>query len=452
MKRKSSQFPSVAVTAFRATSDDKRPNTDKQVSKQWRSLCLDGQLWSTIDLIRLAPVIHPRTLEAILSSTRHCIASLSLRGLDAAEPWPILNALRRSHGGQLPGLATLDLRGCRSFTDSDLLHLLRIAPNLRRVNMKGLQRVNRAVLKQLATLRQLEDVDLSRCGIDMDGLAKYLARLDPEQMARMRIFRCAGLKGPRGAARDVAVQLGRMGSLEVLDMGGTALDDEAVRAWIGSYELNVGPSCEIVDDELIAFGTIRHLRLTGCEYLGPKALKDLTGRLPKLKRFELAGVPKFFRAGRDHDLSAMQIQRQLERDRKAVVRFLGSCEQLQRVDLDDFGTRDGGVSNEMIEALEGEAIREVNIAESGMGVDVECLVRFVRRCKRLRVLNVDVSCATQAIAACLPCPVHSAIRRKRGRLSECRCTVADVSPPPRTIASWQNGTNTDTARTRACRC
>jgi hypothetical protein len=277
--------------------------------------------------------------------------------------------------------------------------------------MKGLQRVNRAVLKQLATARVVERVDLSRCGVDMDGLGKYLSRLDTEQMARMKVFRCAGVKGRGRAVRDVAASLGQMRNLEVLDLGGTSLDDESVHAWIDSYAAGrsiQGASGRSAEEDPVTLDRLRHLRLTGCDHLSPAALKALTGRLPCLESFELAAVPKFLRSAHTHDHTASQTRHQLARDRQAVASFFASCEGLRRVDLDDFGTRDGGVSNEMLEALEGEVIEEVHIAESGAGVDVECMVRFVRRCKHLRVFNVDVSWLAPG-GSCLFLLRHSSI-------------------------------------------
>lgn len=291
---------------------------------------------------------------------------------------------------QLPSLLHLDLRGARRFTESDLYHLFRITPNLRTVNLSGVKRLNADNLRALGSIKSLNKVDLSRTGINATQLREFFREMKDDHSMNMREFKCAGAQFVDNRSRKIVVDLARMTNLEVLDIGDSDLNDELVELWICKAmdsRYGQGVSATLPQDVL----SLRHLRLSGCHSLTAASLKALTGKLPHLESLELANMPRFFRRpNRD--------RQELVRDRMIVANFFASLKSLKKIDLDDFGTRDGGLTNEIMEALESEIIEEVFIAESGAGVDVECMVGFVRRCKALRVFNVDVSMCALAEA------------------------------------------------------
>lgn len=304
-----------------------------QVSRSWRELCLDGQLWANVDLAPMAPYLHPRTYRRITDSARTYAKTLNLRGMDSISALTIM-----------PNLTRLDLRGCRGLSSAEICKVV-TAPGLEAVNLKGVQGVTVDVLAQLAGGRYLETLDVSRCrSIDLGDMADFLRR-SPSELKDLRV---AGLSaGGRGG------EFARLAKVERLDMLG----------------------CELEDGDMELPDTITHLVLSSNPALSVDMFKRL--ELPNLISLELADMD-FFRETPNP---------------RPLIDFLRSTTRLQKLDLDGTGSH-GGVNDRVLEALVRFCpnLTELHISHARL-VSPDGLIRLIRGCSKLAVLEADVSLA-----------------------------------------------------------
>ena len=389
-----------------------------KVSKSWRSLCLDGQLWSTVDLTPFATVLHPATFTRIVKTTAPFITSLSVRGMDALHGTVLLDSLGQA---KLPRLTAIDLRGCKRVSESQLIDLINLAPSLRILNLKGVQSTTAAVLRSVAdTCLQLESLDVSRCwDISLADLAVFLHRLTPEQAGRYKVLRLAGLKAYGPTASDLLPTIAAtMPLLHTLDLGGcTRIRDEDWGRWRKVYDAKGSAS------------SLEHLNISGCTELTTRTLEHLTDMVPLLRLFEMASVPEMFRHAADN-----------QHAHEPLEELLRSVPLLEKLDLEGTGHY-GGINDRVLRALiptlrgqgrtataqqQGGRLREIRLGFAKHVLAAE-LIHLIRGLEHLKVLEVDVSgiCVFTSILPMSHCPPvhplltaeHDGQRRGHARVS-----------------------------------
>ncbi|EIW66973.1 hypothetical protein M231_03927 [Tremella mesenterica] len=336
-----------------------------RVCKSWESLCFDGQLWTEVDLSPYAAFLHPNTLQRILTNTVQFMTSLSFRGMDNLLSSHL--ASLTSQGIFLPNLLTVDLRGCKLLHSDDICAIISAAPQIRQLNLKGVQAVNPEVITSLLKLTNLESLDVSRCWqITLSEISTYLESLSDSQADKLRILKVAGLNGVAGIEDFLSLIAGM--HLSVLDMTGVlGLWDHHITAMTDELE------------ELRQTATFTHLALSSTMLSG-EGLRHLSGKVPKLKKLELAdmqnGMP--FMPG---DASM------------GLVEFLRSCQELEMLDLSDTGSQ-GAVTDLVLEALPS-TLKELRIGFA-KAVTLDGLMGLLSRCPKLEVLEVDGTSANNA--------------------------------------------------------
>jgi F-box/leucine-rich repeat protein 2/20 len=343
------------------------------VSKSWQSLCLDGQLWSLVHLAPFASHMHTSTIRRIIFHAAPFISSLSLRGMDALGQ----DALDALESSSLPNLVSLDMRGCRSVTSEDLERIITIAPKLRYLNLKGVQAVSSEAVRCIARYStRLERLDLSRCWeITLGDIVNLLRNMSDEQANNLRSLRIAGLQSyGRGAVDLLPLIAVRLVNLELLDLHGChhIHSSDFVR-WAAEL------------DGAQRVSPLKHLIISNCQSLTLPVFAQLTRRAPYMTCLEMAGLTSVF-DGRDG------IEAELGR-------MLKSMPLLERLDLDSEGTHED-ISDSTIDVLIpgkfaedvalGKELVELRIGYSKT-ISGEALVRLIRGCPKLKILEADVS-------------------------------------------------------------
>jgi hypothetical protein len=348
----------------------------RKVSKAWRGLCFDGQLWANFDLSPFAGYLHPGTLRTILTHSAPFIKNLSLRGLDALTSSELFSSLSilGSDGTSPPvfsKLTHIDLRGCRTLDSIAIIAMVTNARQLREINLKGVQAVNRNVLQCLASVAQsLESLDISRCrGIKVEDMCNFIKGLDKDTATQLKVLRFAGLRistDPMTSAALFSLIFERLPNLKVLDLQGCSS--------ISSNDLI--NAC----DELRKEGRtspIQHLILSNCILLRAEIFPAMTGLFPELRILELASVPRMFEGNSRQDRIAFNV-------------FLQSLPLLERLDLEDTCGA-GGFDDSTLKILAKlPLLSHLKIGYAGR-VSSEAMVQFIRDCPTLKVFEADVS-------------------------------------------------------------
>ena len=271
----------------------------------------------------------------------------------------------------LASLTTLDLRGCKKLHSTSLLHLIAAAPNLRHVNLKGVQSVSSEVIRALARgTTSLESLHVSRCwDISLCDLCVFIKMLSPDQAGKLKVLRAAGLKAyGHGSDEFLPLVMDRLVNLETLDLlGCTHILD--------AHMISAAASLEAES----RYSNLNHLVLSGCVSLTAAIFPSMKDMFPNLTRLELASIPEMF--GENGDGA------------KGFHDFLRTLPKLEKLDLDGTGSV-GGVNDKMLAILtpakgETNALHELRIGYA-KGVTPEGLIRFIRGCTTLRNLEADV--------------------------------------------------------------
>lgn len=141
----------------------------QQVSRSWRELAFDGQLWKNVDLHQAVGHIPPSALLALLAKNQGgYIRNLSLHGWNHLPPRALTFALTDVGGAHRSTVTTrlqrLDLQGCASLEPHAVSSIIQHSPDLTWISLRGLPFVSGDILQRIADLaKQLQHLDLSRC-------------------------------------------------------------------------------------------------------------------------------------------------------------------------------------------------------------------------------------------------------------------------------------------------
>ncbi|KAL7417442.1 hypothetical protein BDY24DRAFT_367996 [Mrakia frigida] len=421
-----------------------------RVSKSWLSLVFDGELWSTLsarsyanlpplhpgqttpslsnlflpsNVVNMATVsVHTNTLHVIASHAGPFLRSLDLRNLTslssstmhkialAASSAPLESARRSfedGNGGH-PGtlrlgldqkegvtrLTKLDLAGCRSFSGGAVNHLLAKSPFLRKVNLRALPVVTNATCDILyLNCPHLIALDLSRSlNVDSSGVSLLTGQASSQLLFQsspprpMKELRLAGLSN---IDDDFMSALARgMPSLQILDLSGCkSLTDDHILAFITpdpdpsssnptialtSKEMGRDPASSTIYFKRLT--SLRHLNVSGCSRLTDVAFSHLAFAVPRLEFLEAAGFGTRLRD-------------------EGLTRLLATTEGIRKIDLEGASEVTDGVLGVLTpegdeEGGTGWSLEHLVLSYCGR-LTAEAMLRLVRGCRRLRVLEVD---------------------------------------------------------------
>jgi F-box and leucine-rich repeat protein 2/20 len=398
-----------------------------KVSRSWRELAFDGQLWSKLDL-RAFPKAHPNVLVQLSQVAGAFIQELNLVGHTSVSSAAFIEisdylSTQPALCGDLCDttynqLTSLNLQGCSSLTTRALHHILIRSPLLERLSLRGQHTVTNTTCDVLANYcPKLTHLDLSRCP-NMTGDGIHSALLYAASRGERVDLKQLRLSGLRKVSDEMMRMLGKVAtSLEVLDLSyARDLHNSAVEAFVACTEEDAKhmETVQLTAHEAgrDSYDTgrywrritrLRHLNLSSCVLLTDHACSHLAHSAPNLEFLELAGIgPEL----RDNGL----------------VRLLKTTPFIRRLDLEDATE----VSDDVLAALTpsvpasspnprsappppepGHALEHLIVSYTN--IETEALSDLVRACTRLRVLEAD---NTRMTGLTLKEFVHTALERK----------------------------------------
>ncbi|KAF5384921.1 hypothetical protein D9615_001126 [Tricholomella constricta] len=372
-----------------------------RVSKSWRTLAFDGQLWANLDL-RSFPHVSESLVLHLTTTGGQCTRALDISGhaqisaatlLDMADHFcvnssPDIDSLCYTQ------LTSINLQGCSSLTTRSLHYLLVRSRALHKLCVKGLSAVTNTTCDILSTYcPQLVSLDIGRCSkMDAEGIRKMAtAAINRGEYLQLTELRMCGLKN---IDDDMMAALGQATPfLEVLDVSyARQLHNSAVEAFVAcEADDQVGVETVLVSPRDVGRESseykfkrrvtrLRHLSMSCCLLLTDDACSNLAYTVPRLEFLELAGI------GAD-----------LGDD--GLVRLLNTTPYIRRLDLEDASHITDAVlvaitpSNTQSRLTDippepGHALEQLNISFAAEVTD-EALLSLIRGCTRLRHLEAD---------------------------------------------------------------
>ncbi|GAA5857412.1 hypothetical protein JCM8547_002266 [Rhodosporidiobolus lusitaniae] len=302
-----------------------------RVSKSWRSLSLDGQLWSTAPASSLLGA-DTFTSEAVGSLFEHAglfIRTLDAQGLGEKLDWITLYQVIVWTPGTnigITGLTKIDLTGCTALASATLNFLFAKSPLLIDLKLLGHPHVGETHLITLgANCPHLSKLDVSRCA-NLQGHALLRLHHPPRNsLFSSESSTDASSKLPRGLTTlrasgldgltdDIFIcLLDRHEALSTLDLSytsGTTNDGLKRAATQVPPSAPPNPTCRRI------YPSLRHLNLSGCTSTTSTGLGHLAGSFPALSILELSSLGSSLRTA-------------------GLARFLSSLPLLRKLDLED---------------------------------------------------------------------------------------------------------------------
>ncbi|KAI0962374.1 hypothetical protein AcV7_001231 [Taiwanofungus camphoratus] len=375
-----------------------------RVSKSWRTLVFDGQLWTQLDL-RSFPNLPQGVLTQLSEIAGGFIRHINFIGHTDLSPSTLEDftnniCIEPSLAGDLSPthLITINLQGCSTLTTRSLHYLLIRSPSLQDLCLKGLTAVTSTTCDILAVYcPKLVSLNLSRCpNVYGDGIhslaSAILARKEPSSLKELRI---AGLKR---ITDEIMGALGKAApNLEVLDLSHVRdLHNSAVEAFVSCTDVDAAKfeTVELSSREAGRDPTdstkyrrrvtrLRHLSLSSCIMLTDHACSHLAHAVPNLEFLEMAGIGADLRDG-------------------GLVRLLDTTPFIRRLDLEDASE----ITDDVLLAITPEPVTsgprsrvpplprpghalEHLIISYATDVTNEALLELIENCPRLRVIEAD---------------------------------------------------------------
>ncbi|KAL1697649.1 hypothetical protein GGG16DRAFT_98720 [Schizophyllum commune] len=420
-----------------------------RVSKQWRSMILDGQLWETLDLHAFGGA----SLASGLLIAEHggkFVQTLDLSGHTQCTSTDLHALTNDLCLGQFPAatqLSSVNLQGCTSLDSRSLHYLLEHTPLLRRLCVKGLPAVTNLTYKTLAACcPHLQDLDASRCAnADASGVSVW-ARSATVRGTHLEIVRLR-LSGLKHVDEDMMLALGRAAPLlEVLDLSyARQLRNSALDAFVACADDDDAEDlgCDTVHVYARELGReggdryrrrvtrLRHLALSACPLLTDVACANVAHSVPKLELLELAGIGSSL-------------------EDEGLIRLLQTTPNIRRLDLEDATEITDDVlevltleedGEEEMEKQPGHALEHLVVSNAGELSD-HALRALIRGCPNLRVLEADGTSIT-------PTTLRKFVATARDRsLTEAKIVAIDcrgigegvvkeLAPQTRPRAGWR---------------
>lgn len=247
-----------------------------RVSKAWRAMCFDGQLWSSLDTSEFYRDITPNALVSIITSAGPFVKDLNLRGcVQLREQWN-----KEGFIDACQNLENFSLEGCRIDRTSIHCFLLQNS-RLVHVNLSGLAGATNAAMKILAAhCPRVEVLNISWCNnIDNRGLKKVI-----EGCPKLRDLKAGEVRGWDDA--ELMVELFKRNTLERLVlMHCDSLNDDSLAALIEGVDEEVDV---LTERPIVPPRKLKHLDLTRCRSITDVGVKTLVHNVPFLEGLQVS--------------------------------------------------------------------------------------------------------------------------------------------------------------------
>ncbi|KAG8219418.1 hypothetical protein J3R82DRAFT_341 [Butyriboletus roseoflavus] len=377
-----------------------------RVSKSWRTLVFDGQLWQDVDL-RTFPATSSSFLVSLVELSGPFIKNLDLSGHMHLSPTAVIDMAGGLCVRSAPivnftytQLTTITLQGCTALTTQSLHSLLIRSPFLRSLNVKGLQAVTNATFDVLALCSHLTSLNMSRCAnIDGGGICMFGAAVMARdaRLALKELWLC-GL--PRIDDETLATLGKAAPHLEVLDLSYCrSLHNSALEAFVSCTEegRDLGETISLTSRQAgrdprdwrryrRRVTALRHISLSNCMMLTDTACSNLAYSVPRLEFLELAGIGQTLKDdGLVHLLGTTPFIRKLDLEDASDI----TDAVLEALTPEPVVETEGSPSSKTTEPpLPGHALEHLTVS-SATSLTNDAFRELIRGCSRLRVLEAD---------------------------------------------------------------
>lgn len=248
------------------------------VSRSWHDMCFDGQLWTSLDCQSYYQQITSDALIKIMLKAGAFVKNLNLRGcVQLRDQWLSLGT--RMTNQECRNLENFSIEGCKIERSSIHFFLLR-NPKLLQIHMPGMQNINNATMKIIAShCPQLELLNIDWCSqIDTKGLKKVIQSCP--NLTDLRASEVRGLDD-----NDFMLELFQRNNLERLILQHCdSLTDEALQILVQGLE----PELDVLTDRpIVPPRRLRHLDISRCRSLTDNGVRALAHNVPYLEGLRL---------------------------------------------------------------------------------------------------------------------------------------------------------------------
>ncbi|EPQ60313.1 RNI-like protein [Gloeophyllum trabeum ATCC 11539] len=426
-----------------------------RVSKSWRSLVFDGQLWSEL-AVTAFPKLPLPALSRVVSQSGAFMSTIDLTGHTTLSPESLFK-LNHSlcispalpDNQAVTQLKNINLQGCTALTTRSLHDLLIRSPHLENLCLKGLSVVNNTTCELLSThCRSLVSLNLNRClNLNAGGLHSLVSGASARgERLRLKELRISGLKY---ITDTIMAAMGKaMPHLEVLDLSYTRdLHNSALDAFVSLPLEEDDPNSIVLTSREIGrdpgdvtkyrrrVTRLRHLSLSHCLLLTDIACSNLAHCVPRLELFEMAGI-----GGHLND--------------EGLIRMLNTTPHIRKIDLEDAMDISDAVLRSLTPVNHSPSQRkspetpqvgqelEHLVVSYAVNITNEALLGLIRNCPRLRVLEADSTRMTGKTLQEFVRLAHSRRMADAGVVAiDCRgvseSAVTDVSKLTRPRLGWR---------------
>ncbi|KAJ5551505.1 hypothetical protein N7461_006203 [Penicillium sp. DV-2018c] len=327
------------------------------VSKSWREMCYDGQLWSTIDTTEYYSKIASDVLVKLITSGGPFVRDLNLIGcIQMREKWS-------SDGERISDICrnvvNFSLEGSRIDEASIYSFLLR-NPRLKYINVSGLATVTNSAMKVIArSCPQLETLNVSWCSrVRTTGLLRIVQFCE-----KLKDLRASEVRGFNDEKFTLA--LFERNTLERLTMSRTDLTDQSLKILIHGEN---PPKDVLTDRPMVPPRRFRHLDFRQCTEVTDAGLKSLADNVPDLEGLQVSQCPELTDA--------------------SITEVIRTTPKLSHLELEDLENLTNSTLMKLAESPCAQNLEHLNISFCERLSDTGTLP-IMKSCPNLRSVEMD---------------------------------------------------------------
>ncbi|KAJ9101104.1 hypothetical protein QFC21_003322 [Naganishia friedmannii] len=418
-----------------------------RVSRSWRELAFDGQLWKDVDLHQAVGHIPPSALLTVLAKNQGgYIRNLGLHGWNSLPPRALTFALTDVGGAHCSTVTTrlqrLDLQGCTSLDANTVSFIVRHSPELTWISLRGLTFVSGDIIRRIAVhAKQMQHLDISRCwrlsllhecifdednswpalktlklggGVAETGIFQWLARAAPN-LETLDVSHSIEIddddvkdlvSAPTDSYQEARTQ--RRTSIQHASTPKDNTTDKELRVVILTPSQANQPGSDFACDGMIPrrVTKLRHVNFSHCPNITQKAASYLAYAVPHMQILEMANVGEMSSDG--------------------IVAMLSTTPHIKKIDLEGatqacdrvlaaltYANRQHSVIDQ---SMPGKELEALSLGHAS-NITTDGALKLLRACPNLVQLNLEGTPVTDIL-------VKDFIRRRRHssclRVTDCR--------------------------------
>lgn len=361
-----------------------------RVSRCWRHMCYDSQLWSILDTAGFYRDIPATALVTIVTAAGSCLRNLDLYGVQLDGHFSHIS-LAEACGN----LQNLSLKGCG--INPDTLHsFLNVTNKLVHIDLSGLEAAtNRTMSILAANCDKLEHLGVSWC----DNINTWGLQIVIETCSALKDIRAGKVSGWENV--EIMQQLFLRNSLECLVLTNCdSLTNESMAVLIEGKESDINNS---TGRPIIPPRRLKRLDLTRCRGISDHGVRKLVNNVPEIEDLRLAKCRGIFD--------------------ETLTRLLPTTPVLAHFDVEGLEELTDTVPHSLASSRCARHLRHLNVTDCKSMGDIG-MITLLRSCNGLQSLemnNTDISNLVLVEAA--------AMVRQRSL----RAVLADIVPSQPTV-------------------